>query len=326
MWALLVQLSIPFFGVLFVIIGVALAGRIVAFSDARKERRRNLIAEQGTSEADSPIMVGLTRKIAVHYPSRALLTSMCITVVKFFYFGTALAAHEYLFSSAQVYTGARFIQSRPYMLQSEARPLVYASIPALLIFDLFIPMAFVYICWSFRRKFKLRSVQIYFGSIFETYNAKCFWWELVNTFRKLSIALCLKAFPATDNVQSALVVSILAGTLMAQVTLNPWRRKIENFADMASSIVLIAALIYTRPNGLAHSEGVIWYIFVMSIAFVAGSVAVIVWQAVTGKTDYEKQLRAYINEAELRTQNQDPLVINPDIEDDWGDMDGRPQE
>jgi hypothetical protein len=158
-----------------------------------------------------------------------------------------------------------------------------------MLFDFGIPIAFVVICWRFRNNFNSSSIQVYFGSLFETYTTRCFWWEIVNTLKKLSIALVLKAFTSNDAVQSILVVTILSGTQLVQLSVNPWRRQSEKIADSAASGLLVAALLYTRPTNFLHASGVLWYIFVLSLAYLIVSVGIIAWHTIHGTTDYERR-------------------------------------
>lgn len=143
------------------------------------------------------------------------VSSLSITVIKFLYFGAALTTHQYLFSKPSA-TGVAYSQSEPWMTASEAKPLVLVSIPAILTIDFVLPLAFIVLCWKVRDRFKHPSYGIYFGSLFDIYAPKCFWWELVTILKKVSVALVLKAFPPTDALQSAIIVSILTGTLALQ--------------------------------------------------------------------------------------------------------------
>lgn len=314
MWALLAQLSLPFLAVGIVALSIGIGSVISRIIDLKKKPSKQ--ARDLLSDGEEAVhLVAKAQSLAVNFPATALLTSLSITVVKFLYFGTALAAHEYLFSVPQAATGIHYLQSKPWMRYSDAWSLILASIPAILIFDLAIPLVFVIICWKVRNSFKLHAVQIYFGSLFETYHPRCFWWEIVNTLKKLSIALVLKAIPAADPIQSALVVSILSGILLIQVTMSPWRRKMENFADTASSLLLIAALIFTRPISAPHLSGVLWYIFALSIAFVISSLGTIAWQTWHGVTEYEKQQQRVLANFELNTQGEHNHGLSAE---DWG--------
>ena len=67
--------------------------------------------------------------ITVHYPTVALLTSVSIMAVKFFYFGTALTAHQYFFTEVQAHTGVRYMQNSPWLKESNALTEQWSSIP-----------------------------------------------------------------------------------------------------------------------------------------------------------------------------------------------------
>lgn len=67
--------------------------------------------------------------ITVHYPMLALLTSVSIMAIKFFYFGTALTAHTYFFSQVQAYTHTRYVQNMPWMKADHALNEQWSSIP-----------------------------------------------------------------------------------------------------------------------------------------------------------------------------------------------------
>lgn len=259
---------------------------------SESKRKAKILTSDGVSEShDSDVLIDYPTEINVSYPTLALLTSVCISVVKFFYFGTAIAAHQYLFSARQPHSGIRYLQSSPWMKYSEALPLILASIPSIIIFDLGIPLLFLVICWRIRHSITEYSIKIYYGSLFGPYTSNCFWWEIINTLRKLAVALILKAVPANDAIQSALIVSILAGTQLLQLSMSPWRWKIENIMDGLSTLLLIGALLSTRPSHLAHTIEVSWYIFGLSILFVVFMIFIIVFQAIFGTTDYQKALQ-----------------------------------
>lgn len=236
------------------------------------------------------------RVLQVDYPSLALFSSVSISAIKFFYFGSALAAHEYLFSSIDRYSGVKYVQNKPWMLYKEADALFYLSIPAVIVFDFIIPVAFVAISWKVRKSFNTPQVQFYFGSLFETFNPKCFWWEIVNIIKKLAIALVFRGIPASSAVQSALAVSIIAGAMLIQVSLQPWRRKIENIFDTISAALLVFALIASRSGAhLSDSASVVYYSMSISTAFIIASVATIGFQTFAGTTPYQKLIAQHLN-------------------------------
>ena len=283
--------------------------------EKRASKRNSLIPV--SSEGEEALILALPEEIIVKYPALALLTSLSITVIKFFYFGTALASHQYLFSSAQPGSGIYYSQHSPWMKYSEAWNLILTSIPSIIIFDIGLPVAFLVLCWKIRGRFNSPSIQIYFGSLFETYNPRCFWWEIVNTLKKLSIALSLRSFPDSDAAQAALVATILLGTLVIQTSINPWRRKSENIADVVSSVILCGALLATRPGQLKDLTNVIWYIFALSVLFILLSVALIAWHTIFDVTEYQRSVENFWNRTEfgaIQDQQDDPGMLEWTLE------------
>lgn len=286
MWDLLSRLSVPFVAVTVVVLTVAIGSRVASFMANKKKRN--------ISEVESSLLrPGKKTEVDVEYPAFALATSLSVSVVKFFYFGTAMSAHEYLFSVKSP-NGTLYSQNQPWMKFSVAQNLIWVSIPSILIFDLIIPLLFIVICYRIRNRIKSLSVRIYYGSLFDSYRPTCFWWEIINILKKLSIALVLKALPTSDAVQSVLIVSILAVSLIVQQRLNPWVRTTENIVDGVGSLLLIAALLYTRNLHASHAAGAIWYLVALSSLFVIASVGIIAYEVFTGKTDYERRLEAVL--------------------------------
>lgn len=287
------QLSIPFAVAIVLMLTVGIGSQLLKIIEMKKKPLEDDYEDVSEGEG-SAFLTTTPAEVAIEYPALALLTSLVITSTKFFYFGTALAAHQYLFSANQPGTGIQYTQISPWMEYPKALPLILTSIPSILLFDLALPIAFIILCWKVRQRFDHPSVQVYFGSLFAAYNPGCFWWEMVTIIKKLSIALVLKALPATNSLQSALVVSILAGTQIIQVSLNPWKRKTENIADNVASLLLIGAMLASRPTHLSYSSTVLWYIFSLSIVFVLISAVIIAYLTFTGTTKYELNLRTYL--------------------------------
>ena len=308
LWQLLSRLGVPFVALIVVAISVGIGSQMASFLDSREKRT----TEDLTAK---PLLTEKEQLVDVEYPAFALLTSVSITVLKFFYFGTALAAHESLFSVTQHSTGTRYAQNKPFMTYKAMQPLIMASIPAILIFDFAIPLMFVLICYRLHSRLNWSSIQIYYGSLFESYDRRCFWWEIVNTFKKLAIALVLQGFPANDAAQSALVVTVLLIVVMTQQRLNPWRRKSENIADGISASLLIAAIIYTRPLQFSHEKEITWYIAALSIVYILGSIGIILWETWSGITDYEKRLNDVLASTQLNAERG--VVFGGENVDEW---------
>lgn len=295
LWSLLLQLSIPFLGVIFIALATAVGAAVAKVLEARALKKASALIVNDSEGEELALLTKNEDKIAIKYPAKALMVSVSISFIKFFYFGTALAAHENLFSVSQPITRIEYMQNTPWLAIKawQSWSLVATSIPTVLIFDFVIPFVFFIICLKVRNRLQSPSVRSYFGSLFETYDPRCFWWEIVSIMKKLSIALVLQGFLSSDAVQSALIVSILVGAILIQLNLHPWRRKVENFMDIASSLLLICALVFTRSNQ-THASGVIWYMFSIAVVYIATSIGIIIWRTLTDKTDYEKQLERFL--------------------------------
>ena len=227
----------------------------------------------------------------VEYPSGALVSTVAITITKFFYFGSALSAHEYLFSSRDPNTGLYYLQNLPYVLVNDGDASIprWISLPFILIFDLILPVAFIILCIALRKKLTKAEKSPYVGTLFDNYTTQCYWWEIMIIFKKLSIALVLRGIPASDILQVTLILSIIAGILVLQTSLNPWRRKVENVMDALGSAILIGALLAARSGGFQNSLVSVYYVLAVGIAFAVASLIIILVQTWYGTTDYEKR-------------------------------------
>lgn len=233
------------------------------------------------------------------YPAMALFTSVALTAIRFFYFETALTAHEYLFPVYQRWTGLKYVRNHPWMKYSDALPLIGVSIPPILIFDLLLPIAFLVLCWKVRHSYKRPEVSIYFGTLFDTFSERCFWWEIVNILRKLAIALVLQGLSPSDAFQPGLIVSIIIGAQFVQVSLSPWKRRTENIADNISAALLVCSMLATRSTSLHNSSAIMYIAGALDIGFIVVSIAMIGFQTWVGKTSYQARFEAWAQHGSL---------------------------
>lgn len=300
MASLLLKLLIPIVCIIIVGISVLVAALVSRILDRSNSPRA--IASHNDSDLDSASLLGSPIiKNRVEYPATALFTSVALSVLKFFYLGTALAAHEYLFSSTQAGSGTKYVQNHPWMKYEAAIPLIGVSIPWLVTFDFVLPLLFVLLCWRVRKTFKKPEVAVYFGTFFETFSARCFWWEIVNIYKKLAITLIVQGIADSSALQSSFAVSILAGMLFVQFSLQPWKRSLENSLDSLSSLILIGATIAARSTHLSDSFLASILFFALSVIFVLLNVVVIGYETYTEPTAYELQISSssmIMNDAE----------------------------
>ena len=236
---------------------------------------------------------GLTpRDIVIAYPTLAMMTSTLITVTRFLYFGTALTAHEYFFSTMDRQSGAYYVQNAPWILIDTARTQRWLSIPVAILFDAVLPAGFLYLCFRLRHKIGHDETGYYLGTLFTSFKPSFYWWEIVNIAKKVSIALVLRGIPSSNVLQVTLIVTILAGFQVIQTSVSPWRRKTENLLDALGSLVLVGALLAARSGRYENSFVSVYYVVAFSALYVIGSLIAIVYHALTGTTDYERRLQS----------------------------------
>ena len=300
----LVKLFLPFAVVAIIAISVTIAEFALRWIDRRT-------ASASTSDGDDlldshPLLLNHDgTDTRIDYPARALFSSLTLSAIKFFYFGTALTAHEYLFTQSTA-SGRSYVRNHPWMpFDQRAITLLGVSVPWIVLFDLVLPVTFLCLCWKVRRIFHTPEIQIYFGQLFETFSRRCFWWEIVNILRKLLIALFIEGLPSNSAIQPGLVSAVLAFVLVMQVWRQPWKRRSENMLDTTSALLLISSLLAVRSNNLEDSDTIIWASFALCIAFAVVTIAIIAYQTITERTEYHHRLERYLFVEEAESEADD---------------------
>lgn len=291
--SLLFRMFLPFLVIAILGISIVLAAAIVHRTTPKIDVA-SVDSTDNTSNRWSSFRDGEELKLHVPYPAKALFVSVSLTALRFFYFETALTAHEYLFSSSQPWTHIKYVLNHPWMTYQEALPLIGASIPLVLIFDLVLPAAFLILCWKVHHRLYKREVFIYVGTLFDNYSKSCFWWEIVSILRKLTIALVLQGISPSDAFQPALIVTIIIGAQFMQVSLAPWRRRTENIADNISAALLVGNMLATRTTALSHSSAVLYIAGALDGLFILANLVVIVYLAWADRTSYHAQFDEYL--------------------------------
>jgi hypothetical protein len=229
-------------------------------------------------------------KSSTPYPAMALVASTTISLVQFFYFGTALTATEYFFGSRQALSGMKYVQAHPWMHYDGALRLRLASVPFLVVYVLGWPLIFIYLAWMIRDRVKSSSTSIYYGTLFGRYKARWYWWEIVLVVRKLAIALVIRGIEPSNAFQMGLVIIFIAVVHVAQSNILPWRRESENRADSMSAFLLLGAIFSVHFDlGHLHQAGSFTTtVLVLCLLYVLGLVVLIFVEGVTGRTDYEE--------------------------------------
>lgn len=315
--SLLFRLSLPFLVIAILGISVSLAAVLLhqwtPQIDAPPVDSRSDLSSGWSSFRD-----GDEIKLHVPFPAKALFVSVSLTALRFFYFETALTAHEYLFSSSQPWTSVKYVLNHPWMKYEDALPLIGASIPLVLIFDLILPLAFLFLCWKVRYRLYKREVSIYVGTLFDNFSKSCFWWEIVSILRKLAIALVLQGISPSDAFQPALIVTILIGAQFMQVSLAPWRRRAENFADNISAALLVGSMLATRTTALSHSSAVLYIAGALDVLFIVASLVIVAYLTFVDRTTYHAQFDEW-----LAHKDTSPSIIPYEINSTQGGAQAR---
>lgn len=305
----ILRITLPIMAVSFVSTSVFIAEVLHAPSKYLPCLRR---FHDGSDAEKLPILSPNPAAKVVEYPATALASSVAISVLRFFYFGTAISASDYLFSRSQPYTGVLYSRNYPWMLFSDAKPFINASIPTLLVFALILPFAFIYLCYRLRHTYNLEGITIYFGSLWDNYTARFFWWEIVNIFRKLAIAFSIRGLSSTSALQPLTVGLIMGVTQFAVLTLMPWRRKLENLADALSQLLLLFSLFSSRAGALSQSYISNNLMVSLDAAFVLASIVYVLYLTFTEPTTYHIRLSLGLpQKSQFLSTNHD------DIEADW---------
>lgn len=227
-----------------------------------------------------------------------------------------MAAHEYLFKEVQIGSGEVFVQSKPWMKYSDAQNLRIISIPFILMFLIAFPLAFMIMSWKLRHKIGSPFVRLYFGTLFENYQNRVYWWEVVNTLKKLLIALVLRGIPKADSFLPLAVAFFLAlfGTLT--FIIRPWKIKIENYLEGIGSLLTILSLLTNWTQYLAHSNGAMISIFVLDVIFVIVCIVVIVRATIQNETQYEIDWKArFRSELDAGAHSYGPPLLTLNTEE-----------
>jgi Leucine-rich repeat (LRR) protein len=306
---LLIRLLLPVAAALFVIASIAVAEII--------SRAQSSDAEMGPTEdtipildAESPSLNDIASEIdELEYPVSALMTTSTISIIQFFYFGSTLAATEYFFSAVQPGTGKKFVQSRPWMEFQSAATLRNWSIPALILFTLVIPVAFLVVVWRIRGSVGSQKTFIYFGTLFTRYNTRYYWWEIVSVILRLAIALALRGISPTSAMQSATMVGCLLLVLILTTSLQPWRRRIENLMASISTALLLSCLFASHTGNLSSTRIFTMATQILSAIYFLALLIFIFFLAVTSDTDYIRRFQA-----PLHTQREPNTVVEKELE------------
>jgi predicted outer membrane repeat protein len=125
--------------------------------------------------------------------------------------------------------------------------------PILFFWVIFIPIFGFVLLWTNIHKEKDNKIKQYFLILYQGFNQKTYYWEFINTLRKVLIFMVLVVLISYDPLYKVLVaVIILLVTTRVQIWLKPYKEKqhneIELFGIYAGMFTLFTGIIFSREE------------------------------------------------------------------------------
>jgi len=127
--------------------------------------------------------------------------------------------------------------------------LLAIGVTFLIIYVVGVPLLFSIILFKFVRKDINKDPQLSepaFRFLHAAYKSKVYWFELLWIARRVLLSLLI-AVLAGSIFQRAAIMSVLLGSLVIQLVLNPFKLPVDNFMD----VVGVVSIIYTYAGGSA---------------------------------------------------------------------------
>jgi Leucine-rich repeat (LRR) protein len=226
--------------------------------------------------------------------ARSLGVSLTIAAVNLLYFGFATNTVRAFFWEQQQYTNNYFMAMHPFMIwdDPEARN-IRAFARFFLSFVICVPLVIFSLLWVFRKRARDPKVLAYLGPLFRSFTARQFWWEMVLTARKIVIAVIIGAIPESNVFRPWAVVSTISLFLGLQLYFQPWRRKIENYFDQISSIVLILTYVpHFQSSGMNGGPALLVTTKTIVLLFILVALGFWIWKSATEPLVAENQKKS----------------------------------
>lgn len=145
--------------------------------------------------------------------------------------------------------------------------------PMLLVWVIATPVAALILLYKNIEKGPDNTINKYFLILYQGLKRKTFYWEFVNTLRKVLLAIILMIPGEVKILLSGLVI---ISSARIQVFLQPYRdpenNKIELYAITAGLVTLISSLIFSQDVSVSTLD-----ILVMIVVFVMNSIFILEW-------------------------------------------------
>ena len=131
--------------------------------------------------------------------------------------------------------------------------IVWVSIPNFLVWIAGAPLLALYILFKYRKRLEDEKIKTYMLVLYQGLKPRTFYWEFVNTIRKVLILMC-SVFLSTENSLYRILISIiiLLAIIRVQLKLKPYKleenNEIEQKAIYAGIITLFWGLIFSQEE------------------------------------------------------------------------------
>ena len=155
------------------------------------------------------------------------------------------------------------------------------GLPMLGVYVISLPVIAFIVLFTFRKKLSEKYVMTYLLLLYQGLSPKRYYWELVNTFRKV-VLLGLHVFLPNDMAlyKALLGVFILFGISILQARLLPYKLLIVNQLEyremMATVVTLYSGVIYIQETE-GHTEIGIFQIVFFVFVIIANARFIILW-------------------------------------------------
>ena len=148
------------------------------------------------------------------------------------------------------------------------------GVPILAFWVIFLPLLALYLLFKNIHKGDRNKINMYFLILYQGLKKDIFYWEFVNTLRKVLILVSFAALATFLPLYKIMIsVVILIITARVQIRLNPYKNsnhsEIEMLAIVSGTMTIFSGLIFTTLNNVVILDLLILvWIFVINILFI----------------------------------------------------------
>jgi Leucine-rich repeat (LRR) protein len=196
---------------------------------------------------------------------RHLIVQWPLVILRLLYIGTVYSSLAYFIPDRQACSGIVYVGSHPDLRWSETGYVRVISTP-FLIYSVAFPAYLLAV--QLIAKSRKRAVPTVMAPVVELYRSATDWWETVTYFRRLLFAVLARFMPSNSALFSGSLVIAHTAFLILQLTLRPWKRKVDNVAES----VFLSLL---NINVIANTAGYLRFSFASSLYYVVISLDIV---------------------------------------------------